>query len=104
MPLNSFRNVFADYLKTWKSQAESHCEEMMTYKSTLHSLKAEISHNEVLSISISSEQKCEICGQRAASEICYVFPCRHCFHEACLRAIVLPTLDAERSERLFSLE
>merc|ERR1712190_587681 len=47
---------------------------------------------------------CEICGSLAMRERFYVFACRHCFHEACLRALILPTLSITASERLFSLE
>merc|ERR1712176_1424743 len=103
MRLESFRNVFKEYLESWEREAIAQHEEIQGYKLAIRSLRAEIKQSQSC-INIPSAQICEICGTPAASEVCYVFPCGHCVHEACLRAIVVPMLDPERSERLFSLE
>merc|ERR1711972_910699 len=74
------------------------------HRRALEAFKDDLKHAEDRCIVISQDQSCEICGAPAVRERFYVLACRHCFHEACLRSLVVPVLSAENGERLFNLE
>merc|ERR1711972_108432 len=79
-------------------------QEMDDHRRALQAFKDDLKHAEDRCVVISQDQVCEICGACAVRERFYVFACRHCFHEACLRSLVVPVLSAENGERLFNLE
>merc|ERR1712113_1244861 len=103
-PLDTLKSELSDYIKSWEDMVQTHYEEMDIYATTMRSLKEEVHQSEGRTVTIAHDQLCELCGKKVSSEPSYVFSCRHCFHEACIRDLVLPTLDAGRYERLISLE
>eukprot|EP00747_Dinoflagellata_sp_TGD_P062324 gnl/TRDRNA2_/TRDRNA2_152960_c0_seq1.p1 gnl/TRDRNA2_/TRDRNA2_152960_c0~~gnl/TRDRNA2_/TRDRNA2_152960_c0_seq1.p1 ORF type:complete len:156 (-),score=36.05 gnl/TRDRNA2_/TRDRNA2_152960_c0_seq1:81-509(-) len=66
--------------------------------------KDDLRHAEERFVVLGENEACEICGTLASRERFYFFACRHCFHEACLRAVILPTLSSTQKENLFALE
>merc|ERR1711972_1147446 len=77
---------------------------MDDHRRALQAFKEDLKHAEERSVVISQDQACEICGAAAVRERFYVFACRHCFHEVCLRRLVVPFLSEEKGKRLFNLE
>lgn len=99
MPLESLRDEIDDYIQLWEEKVRTHYEEMDGFKDSCRELRKDVERSEYVSINIAADQVCEICGKFAGANSCYVFPCRHCFHEACLPGIVLHTLEPESRER-----
>jgi len=104
MTIDAFQAEICECLDSYDVQIMTLRQEMDDHRRALQAFKEDLKHAEERCVVISQDQACEICGAPAVRERFYVFACRHCFHEACLRALVVPVLGAERRERLFTLE
>lgn len=104
MTISAFQAEICECLDKYEGQIETLRNEMEDHKRALESFKEDFKEAEERCVVIEQDQPCEICGIAAMQERFYAFACRHCFHEACLRALALPTLDRERRERLLALE
>jgi len=104
MTIDAFQAEICECLDAYEGQILTLRQEMDDHRRALQAFKEDLKHAEERCVVISQDQACEICGAPAVRERFYAFACRHCFHEACLRALVVPVLSAERGERLFALE
>merc|ERR1719356_2380262 len=104
MTIDAFQAEICECLDSYDVQIMTLRQEMDDHRRALQAFKDDLKHAEDRCVVISQDQLCEICGACAVRERFYVFACRHCFHEACLRALVVPVLSAEKGERLFALE
>jgi len=104
MTIDAFQAEICECLDSYEGQILTLRQEMDDHRRALQAFKEDLKHAEERCVVIQQDQACEICGAPAVRERFYVFACRHCFHEACLRALVVPVLGAEQSERLFTLE
>jgi hypothetical protein len=102
--IDAFQAEINECLDTYDGQIQTLRQEMDDHRNALSAFKKDLKQAEERCVTIPEDQVCEICGAPAIRERFYVFACRHCFHEACLRALVCPTLSQERRERLFALE
>jgi len=104
MTIDKFQAEICECLDTYRGQINTLRQEMDENRHALQEFKDDLKETEKRPIVIPQDQPCEICGAPAIRERFYVFACTHCFHEACLRALVVPVLTAKQSERLFELE
>jgi len=102
--IDAFQSEICDCLDKYEREIFTHCQEMEDHRRALKSFKEDLKKSEQRTILIQEDQRCEICGVPAVRERFFVFACKHCFHEACLRVIVIHNLSNEKKERLFSLE
>jgi len=102
--IDAFQAEICECLDTYEGQILTLRQEMDDHRRALSAFKEDLKQAEERCVVIAEDQVCEICSAPAIRERFYVFACRHCFHEACLRALVTPTLSEERRDRLFSLE
>lgn len=100
----AFQVEICECLDTFEGQIQTLRQEMNDHRHALNAFKKDLKQAEERCVTIAEDQVCEICGAPAIRERFYVFACRHCFHEACLRALISPTLSEERRARLFALE
>jgi len=105
MTIDAFHADICECLDSYEGQILTLRQEMDDHRRALQAFKEDLKHAEEQSVTISQDQVCEICGAPAMRERFYVFACAHCFHEACLRALVLPVLRAaDQDKRLMELE
>merc|ERR1712187_832658 len=102
--IDAFQAEINESLDTYRMQVLRLRQEMDDHRRALQAFKEDLKQAEERTVIIPEDQACEICGAPAARERFYAFACRHCFHEACLRALVTPTLTATQKEKLFALE
>lgn len=102
--IDAFQAEICECLDSYEGQILTLRQEMDDHRRALSAFKEDLKQAEERCVTIREDQVCEICSAPAIRERFYVFACRHCFHEACLRALVVPTLPQERRDRLFSLE
>jgi len=104
MTIGAFQAEICECLDEFERQEQSLQHEMEDHRRALQTFKEEVKLTTERSVVVAEDHPCEICREPVTQERFYVFGCKHCFHEACLRALVLPTLERERRERLLSLE
>jgi len=104
MTIDAFKNEICDCLDTYEGQIVTLRQEMDDHRRALQAFKEDLKEAEERCIVVAADQCCEICGADAMSERFYAFTCTHCCHEACLRALILPTLSEQCREQLFKLE
>merc|ERR1711904_537597 len=102
--IDAFQAEINECPDTYDGQIQTLRQEMDDHRNALSAFKKDLKQAEERCVTIAEDQVCEICGAPAIRERFYVFACRHCFHEACLRALVCPTLAPDRRDRLFALE
>jgi len=102
--IDAFQAEICECLDTYKDQVLMLRQEMDDHRRALQAFKDDLKQVEERTVVIPEDQICEICAAPAVRERFYAFVCRHCFHEACLRALVTPTLTDEQRQRLFALE
>jgi len=104
MTIDVFQSEICECLDTYENQILQLRNEMEDHRRALTAFKEDLKNSKERCVTVNVDQVCEICGAAALRERFYVFACRHCFHEACLRALIEPTLDNAQRERLFALE
>ncbi|CAE8714572.1 unnamed protein product [Polarella glacialis] len=104
MTIDAFQSEICECLDSYEGQIVTLRQEMDDHRRALTSFKEDLKQAEERCVVIAPDQACEICGAAVVRERFYAFACSHCFHEACLRALVLPSLEPERKERFFKLE
>ncbi|CAJ1422071.1 unnamed protein product [Effrenium voratum] len=104
MTIDAFKAEICECLDTYEGQIVTLRREMEDHRSALQAFKEDLKQAEERCITVARDQSCELCGLAALKERFYAFACSHCCHEACLRALVLPSLPAERRQRLLKLE
>lgn len=104
MTIDAFQADICECLDTYENQIQTLRQEMDDHRNALETFKEDLKQAEERCVVVNQDQVCEICAAFAMQERFYVFACRHCFHEACLRALILPVLSDERRERLLALE
>eukprot|EP00927_Polykrikos_kofoidii_P006725 TRINITY_DN12718_c0_g1_i1.p1 TRINITY_DN12718_c0_g1~~TRINITY_DN12718_c0_g1_i1.p1 ORF type:complete len:1121 (-),score=260.65 TRINITY_DN12718_c0_g1_i1:52-3384(-) len=102
--IDAFQAEICDCLDKYKDQVLTLRQEMDDHRHALQAFKEDLKKVEERVVVIPEDQACEICSAPAVKERFYAFPCRHCYHEACLRALVTPTLDEDTRQHLFALE
>lgn len=104
MTIDAFQAEICECLDAYEGQIVTLRQEMDDHRRALQAFKEDLKQAEERCIVIAPDQACEICGSAAIRERFYAFACAHCYHEACLRALIVPTLAEDRKERLFALE
>lgn len=104
MTIGAFQQEICDCLDAYEGQIITLRQEMDDHRRALSSFKEDLKQAEERCVVISPDQSCMICGENALRERFYAFACAHCFHEACLRALVVTTLPSEKAARLYDLE
>jgi len=105
MTIDAFQKDINECLDSYEDQILTLRQEMDEHRTALDAFKEDLKHVEEQWVAIPDDAVCEICGTPAMSERFYAFACGHCFHEACLRDMVLPLLASSgRAARLFELE
>lgn len=102
--VDHFQAEISECLDKYRDQVLTLRQEMDDHRHALQAFKEDLRQAEEREVVVHREQPCEVCGAAAAEERFYAFPCRHCFHEACIRALAVPALEEERRQRLFDLE
>lgn len=102
--IEAIQDDIRDCLCSYEDQITMLRQEMEEHRRALQSFKKDLKQAEQRSVVIAEDQVCEICEALATKERFYVFACAHCFHEACLRALIVPTLNQECHDKLMSLE
>lgn len=104
--IDAFKAEICECLDTYEGQILTLRQEMDDHRRALQAFKEDLKQAEERSVVITANQVCEICSLPAVRERFYVFACKHCFHEACLRALVTasPTLAPGKRDRVFALE
>lgn len=102
--IDAFQTEICECLDMYKDQVLQLRQEMDDHRRALQAFKEDLKAAEDRCIVVNEDQACEICGEASVRERFYAFACTHCFHEACLRALVVPALETERRQRLFDLE
>ncbi|CAK9083715.1 unnamed protein product [Durusdinium trenchii] len=104
MTIEAFQSEICECLDAYEGQIVTLRQEMDDHRRALSAFKEDLKRADERCIVVGADQCCEICGCEAMRERFYAFTCTHCCHEACLRALILPTLSPARRERLFKLE
>eukprot|EP00928_Gymnodinium_smaydae_P053980 TRINITY_DN37833_c0_g1_i1.p1 TRINITY_DN37833_c0_g1~~TRINITY_DN37833_c0_g1_i1.p1 ORF type:complete len:1102 (-),score=277.50 TRINITY_DN37833_c0_g1_i1:4-3309(-) len=102
--IDSFQAEICECLDSYKDQVLTLRQEMDDHRRALQAFKEDLKQAQERSVVVQEDQPCEICGEHAMNERFYAFACGHCFHEACLRALVVPALDEANRQKLFALE
>lgn len=104
MTIDAFKDEICECLDKYEGQIVTLRQEMDDHRRALSAFKEDLKKAEERCIVVAADQCCEICGADAMTERFYAFTCTHCCHEACLRALILPTLSEKCREHLFKLE
>lgn len=104
MTIDAFQAEICECLDSYETQIETLRSEMEDHRRALKAFKDDLKEAEEREIVIEEDSPCEVCNALAMRERFYVFACRHCFHEACLQDLVLPTLSPQQRDRVEALE
>eukprot|EP00439_Symbiodinium_sp_Y106_P035434 s5507_g4.t1 len=104
MTIDAFKAEICECLDTYEGQIVTLRQEMDDHRRALKAFKEDLKQAEERCIVVAQDQACELCGGDVLRERFYAFACGHCFHEACLRALILPSLAEEKRERVLKLE
>eukprot|EP00929_Paragymnodinium_shiwhaense_P007593 TRINITY_DN111502_c0_g1_i1.p1 TRINITY_DN111502_c0_g1~~TRINITY_DN111502_c0_g1_i1.p1 ORF type:complete len:1137 (+),score=204.22 TRINITY_DN111502_c0_g1_i1:82-3492(+) len=102
--IDAFQDEIRECLDKYKDHVLTLRQEMDDHRRALADFKEDLKKAEQREMIIPEDQACEICGEAAVRERFYAFSCRHCFHEACLRDLITPTLTEDMRKQLFKLE
>ncbi|CAK0909708.1 unnamed protein product, partial [Prorocentrum cordatum] len=102
--VDALKDEICASLSSYEEQMRTLRQEMDDHRRALLAFKEDLDLAEGRRVVISHGQLCEICQAPALGERFYAFPCGHCFHEGCLRELVVPSLSVEGGQRLFTLE
>merc|ERR1711957_470915 len=104
MQVSALQGEVSAYLEDYEARILSLRQEMDDHRDSMVAFKEDLHLAELRCVDIQETQPCEYCLDPARSKEFFVFPCGHCFHEACLKALVPPALDEARREAFFLLE
>lgn len=102
--IDHFKDAIIQSLQEYNQHIESLKEEMEEATQSAEEIRRDIQSFRTKYTMVKAEDKCSVCSYPLLTRAVYLFPCGHKFHNDCLIAEVLPSLQSSKKTQVEGLQ